>query len=116
MRAPTIALTRTARNGYRMYPIASRRLAPLQRCARAGQRVLVDCSVSGRPRLRLEAVLDDLPVERAAADLEQPGRLLLVPRDRVEHPDNMRALGIAKRRQTGRSVGHRHRDTRVQEL
>ena len=44
----------------------------------------------------LEAVLDDLPIERAAADLEEPGRFLLVPRRGIEHADDVRAFGLAQ--------------------
>ena len=47
----------------------------------------------------LELVFVDLPVQGAAADVEHAGGFLLVPADRVEHPQDVSALGLAQRRQ-----------------
>src|SRR5687767_15900579 len=54
---------------------------------------------AGDPAVLFELVLEDLPVERAAADLQQAGRFLLVPRHRFEHPLDVGALGVTQRGQ-----------------
>ncbi len=48
-----------------------------------------------RLRVSFEAVLDDLSIERAPADLEHRCRLLLVPAHAVEHAHDVRPFGLA---------------------
>src|SRR5687768_16548603 len=63
---------------------------------------LSGCSVPGHARTRLEAVLEDLAVQRSAADLEHARRFLLVPRDRFEHTQDVGPLGLGQRRHARR--------------
>ena len=49
-----------------------------------------------------QPVLFDLPVERAAADVEHAGGLLLVPADALEHAQEWRSFGVPQRRNAGR--------------
>src|ERR1035437_908748 len=69
-----------------------------------------------RPWFRLQLELDDLAVQRAAADVEHPGGLLLVPFHRFEDPYDMGAFGIGERRQPVAGARGGHRRSRVQEL
>src|SRR5262245_53199738 len=70
---------------------------------------------SGRTRFGFQLILDDLAVERAAADVEDPCRFLLVPRNRLENPDDVRPLGFGQRRHVlARCLRRRRR--RVQEF
>src|SRR5579885_2705296 len=57
----------------------------------------------------LELIFDDFPVERAAADIEDPRRFLLVPLRGFQHADDVRALGLGKGREL---VAHRLRGGR----
>src|SRR5262249_52977752 len=61
--------------------------------------VLLVLSGAHSPDLRREAVLADLAIQRAAADVQHARRLLLVPLDRVEDAGDVRPLGIGERRQ-----------------
>src|SRR3989304_6014767 len=75
-----------------------------------GERIGSVCSGSGRLGFGLERVFDDLAVEGASADIEDFGRLLLVPAHAFEDPDDVRALGLAQRwhplaRVDGRRLG-----------
>src|SRR6185503_3588042 len=85
-------------------------------CAESGQRVLLGCSVPGRPRFGLEVVLDDFSIQGPTADFQNPRRLLLVPRNGVEHADDVRPLGVAQRRQPWWALGDGHGNAGVKKL
>src|SRR5262245_61457814 len=70
---------------------------------------------SKRPGFRLEGVLDDFPVQRAAADLQHARGFLLVPLHGFQHAHDVRTLGFRERGQriAGLVAG---RAGRVQEL
>src|SRR3954471_4247657 len=55
------------------------------------------CNRPGRSLLALEAVFDNFAVQRATADLENRRRLLLVPVHRLQHADDVGALGVGER-------------------
>ena len=46
--------------------------------------------------LGLEPEFHDFTIQRAAADFEHLRRLLLVPADRLEHADDVGALGMGQ--------------------
>src|SRR5438445_11947418 len=72
-------------------------------------------SPPGRPRLGFELVFDNLSIERAAADVEHPRGLFLVPVRGFEDAHDVRALGLGERGQM--IAGHADRGRRcVQEL
>src|SRR5687767_7878402 len=60
------------------------------------------CSISGLAAmgLRLQPELEDLAVQRPAADFENARGLFFVPAARIEDADDVGALGLAERRQT----------------
>src|SRR5689334_22254966 len=47
-----------------------------------------------------QTVLEDLSIERAAADLQDLGGVLLVPADGFEDADDMGSFGFGERRQS----------------
>src|SRR3954463_2543919 len=64
---------------------------------------------AGLPRLRLELVLQNLPIQRAAADIQNARRFLLVPLHPFEHADDVRTLGLGQRRESvTRLLQHRN--------
>src|SRR5262245_59268462 len=66
------------------------------------------CAGSRGPGLGTEAVLDDLAIERSAADVEQAGRFLLVPITRLEHAKDVIFFVLRQRLQPAR-FGRRRR-------
>src|SRR5207248_2038979 len=56
-------------------------------------------AAGARFRFGFELVLENLAVQRAATDVQDAGRFLLVPLRPLEHPDDMRAFGFGERRQ-----------------
>jgi hypothetical protein len=58
------------------------------------QNLLEVWSVSGHAHFVAEAVLEDLAVESAAADVQDPRRFLFVPGDRIEHAQDVGTLGL----------------------
>ena len=63
------------------------------------------CPIPRSASIVLEAVLDDLAVQRSAADFQDPRRLLLVPPGCIEGAHDMRPFRLAECRQPGRCVG-----------
>src|SRR5688572_8381098 len=61
---------------------------------------LLSCSVSRHARVGLESVLDDLAIQRAAADREETSGLLLIPRGGLEHANDVGTLRFRQRGQT----------------